>query len=352
MGKEKKEKQSTGKAENKEIAIRENGKVKRFFQKTGEVLKKKWLVNGSKTLLLVAVIIGIYVGAHILLEKATLPEYDFTPEKIYTLTQETKDKISSTDKDVKITLINYNGTTLSDYIDKYREINNKITIEKVDDLATRADLMQEYGLEPSDKLVIIQSEGNEKTLKETDLMTYDYTSFSQIDITEEAITNGILHVTTEYQPKVYFMTSHMMYDKQNFSTILDAIEAESYKLETLDILANGGIPEDSDCLIITTLKEDITDFERDKLIDYIKNGGTLMLLCGPNLNEIQLTNFQKVLDEYGLKFEKGVVFEGDSTRMVSGYPDFIVENTMTNSITKRTKYDNKLLFNRCRKNCI
>ena len=58
-------------------------------------------------------------------------------------------------------------------------------------------------------------------------------------------------------------------------------------------------------------------------------------MCGPNIANVDLSNFQKVLDEYGITIEKGVIFEGDSNHMVAGYPDFIIEQTGDNSLTNK-----------------
>ena len=308
---------------------------KNFFQKIGTALKKKWLINGSKTILLVIIIIAIYIGVNILLENVVLPEIDCTENKIYSLSQESKDKVGNIDKEINITLINYsNNKSVINFIERYIELNKHIKIEKVDDLSARSDLMQTYSLNPTDSLIIIKSGKNEKTLTQNELYTVDYTTYQQIDITEEAITNAIMNVATEQKSKVYMMSNHIMYDVQYYGSIMEAMENEGNEVQTLDILANGEIPEDCNCLIISTLKEDITEQEKDKIIGYIRNGGELLLMCGPNVNNADLSNFQKVLDEYGITIEKGIVFEGTAANMVAGYPDFIIEKTESTSLTQ------------------
>ena len=306
-----------------------------MFQKIGTTVKKKWLINGTKTIILVAIVIAIYIGINILLEKVVLPEIDCSENKIYSLSQESKDKLGNIENDINITLINYsNYISVIKFAERYKELNSHIKIEKVDDLSARADLMQKYSLNPTDNLIIIKSGENEKTLRDSDLYTYDYTTYDQIDITEEAITNAIMDVITVEKPKIYFMSNHTMYNTQYFTTIMEAMRKEANEVETIDILAKGGIPEDCDTLVISTLKEDLTEQEKDKIIAYIKNGGELLLLTGPNINNVNLTNFQKVLDEYGITIEKGVVFEGSSANMVSGYPDFVIEETGSTSLTQ------------------
>lgn len=312
------------------------GSEKKFFQKIGMGLKKRWLINGTKTIILVVIIIAIYIGINILLENVVLPEIDCTQEKIYSLSQETKDKVGNIDKDIQITLINYsNYPSVINFTERYVELNHHIKIEKVDDLSARADLMQTYSLNPTDSLIIVKAGENEKTLSDNDLYTVDYSTYKQIDVTEEAITNAIMDVTIGEKSKVYIMNNHTMYNTQYFGSIIEAMKEEANEVEPLDILANAGIPEDCDCLVISTLKEDLTEQERDKIIEYIKNGGELLLMCGPNINEVNLNNFQKVLDEYGITIEKGVIFEGSAANMVSGYPDFIIEETQSTSLTQK-----------------
>lgn len=325
---------------------KEPGKIKKFFQKIGRILSKKWLVNGTKTIILIAIIILIYIGVNVLLENVILPEIDCTTDKIYSLSDETRDKIGNIEKPVTITLINYSSNnSIMNFMEKYKALNNNITIEEVNDLSARSDLMTKYSLQATDSLIVVLSGDVEKQISQYDMYTYDYTTYETIDTTEEAITNAILDVTTEDKPKIYFMTNHAMYDYQYFSTVTKAMEDEANEVETLDILQNNGIPEDCDTLVITTLKEDITEQEKDAIISYIKKGGELLLMCGPNLTKANLNNFNQVLAEYGITISEGVIFEGDTSNMISGYPDFIVEESESStSITNNLNMSMNICF--------
>ena len=328
-------KDENSKAVIKKEGDKKPGKVKRFFKKIGEILRKKWLVDGTKTLILVAIIVLLYIGVNILLEKVVLPEIDCTQDKMYSLSDESKDKLGNLDKEVTITLINYgSNTSFINFVERYTTINDNIKLERIDDLSSRTDLMNEYSLQTTDSLVLITCGDREKEVTENDMYTFDYSTYQSIDTTEEAITNAILDVTTEEKPKVYFMSNHLAYDVNYFSSIMKTMKDEANEVETIDLFANGGIPEDCDCLVISTLKEDITEQERDNLINYINNGGKLLLMCGPNITGANLSNFQAVLDLYGVSISNGVVFEGESSNMIAGYPDFIIETTQSTSLTQ------------------
>ena len=111
---------------------KEKQEEKNIFQKIGNGLKKRWLINSTKTIILVAIIIAIYIGINILLENVVLPEIDCTENKIYSLSQETKDKLENLDKDINITLINYsNYQSVINFSERYVELNNHIKKYKV-----------------------------------------------------------------------------------------------------------------------------------------------------------------------------------------------------------------------------
>ena len=48
------------------------------------------------------------------------------------------------------------------------------------------------------------------------------------------------------------------------------------------------------------------------------------MLLDPNLNKIDMPNFQAVLDEYGVSVSEGYLLEGDANQMMAGAPNFII----------------------------
>lgn len=298
--------------------------------------KRSWLVSGVVTILLIVIMFDLYILANLGLNNVILPEFDFTENKVYTLSEETKSKLRNLKDEVSITLINYEDTdSVVKLSEKYVVLNNKIKIEKVDNLESRKDLMEKYSLDTTSQLIIINSGENQTILSDYDLYTYDYSTDETIDTSEESITNAIVEVTTKDKPKVYFMSNHAAYEVESyFYTLMDSMKKDANEVDTLDILKTGNVPEDCDTLVITTLAEDITVFEKDKILEYINRGGEILLLIGPNIAEKDLTNFQQVLDQYGITLEEGVIFETSASNMLYGYPDFIIEKVQNSSLTE------------------
>lgn len=304
-----------------------------------QVIKNKWLKSAILTLLLIAIIICAYLAINYAVEKANFADIDMTKEKIYSISQETKDKLRNLENDVTISIYNMYDY-YKDFAYQYARLNDHITVEEVENLTSKTDWKTDYGVSDTSSFIVISTANREKILYEYDLYTYDYTTYEEIDITEEAITNGILDVVTDVKPKIYFLTGHNLYSTSYLQYLQNAIIEEANEVDDLDLMTTGEVPEDCNVLVITALKEDIKELEKDSLIKYIQKGGKILLLLDANLNNVKLTNFQKVLDEYGVSVSNGIILEGDTSKMVSGAPNFVIATmNSSSSITKNINMD-------------
>lgn len=291
-----------------------------------EIIKNKWLIKGTTTLLLVLIVIACYIGLNMLVEKVNVENLDFTEKKLYSLSDETKTKLSDLNQDVTIQLINAtNYRYLIDYAKKYTILNDRIKVEEISDLSSRVDLKTKYNLSDTDMLIVIKEGEKEKTLTSNDLSTYDYSTNKQIDLTEEAITNAIVELSMDKKPVIYVLSSKSYYQsEQALSSVTQKLQDESNEVKYLDILTSGSVPEDCNCLVITTLKEDLNELERDKILEYIKNGGKILMLTSQNVLNVETPNLNAILAEYGISINFGAVFEQDTSKMLQNAPEFVI----------------------------
>ncbi len=327
----KKEKKVKEKKE-KKIKMKKEKSPKKFF----EIIKNKWLIKGTTTLLLVAIIIACYTLINYGVSKLKIEDIDCTEKKLYSLSDETKTKMKDLEKDVTIQLINMSSSNyLIEYANKYPTVSKKINIEEIDDLSSRVDLQTKYNISESDGLIVVKSGEKEKTLKLSDLYTYDYSSGEQIDKTEEALTNAIIEVTIDQKPHIYVLSGKAYYNtEQALSSIVTKLKEESNDVDYLDILTKGEVPSDCNCLVITTLGQDLSELERDKILDYINNGGKILVLTSQNMLEVDTPNFDKILEQYGITLGYGSVFEQDSGKMLSGAPNMIISDVSASFMSK------------------
>lgn len=310
-----------------------------------EIIKKKWLKNTFLTILLIAIIFAIYFGINYAVKKLNLKDIDLTTDKIYSISESTETKLKDLDKDVQIELINMsNYVYLLDFTNKYTQLNSRITMERIDDLTQRPDIMNTYNLESTESLIIVKSGERETYISLNDLYTYDYTTGEQIDTTEESITNAIIEVTIENKPKIYFLEGHNYYNDNYFQLVKQNITAEANEVENLNILTKGSIPEDCNCLVITTLKEDITEIEKDELIAYSNRGGKILLLADSNVLGTSTPNFDEILNLYGFNISNGILMEQDQDKMFYNLPEFIIAKVESSELTQNLKMNINVCF--------
>ena len=302
-----------------------------------ETIKKKWLINGTKTTLLVLIILAIFFGVNIGLQKASLTPLDFSKEKLFTLTQASKDKVKNIEKDVTLYFVEYSDddSTL-DLAKQYSKVNNHIKVEAVK-ANDRPDLVQKYGIESGTTAIIAECGEKYKILSSQDLVTYDSTTYESISIAEEKLTATIQTVTTDTVPKVYFLSGYSKLSLSSGMQYFNAyLENEIYDVETVDVLTTGKIPDDCDTLVITMPSKDFDEIATNAIIDYINSGKNILWFQAATAQNIETPNVNKILAMYGINpFSLGIIREADSDRMLSNQPDLILPNIQSTDVTKK-----------------
>ena len=291
-----------------------------------ETIKKKWLINGSKTILLVAIILTFFIGVTVLMQKLDLTPIDLTEDKLFTLTEESKEQVKNIDKDINIYFVGYSedDSTL-DLAKQYTKANEKIKVEAVT-ATSRPDLVEKYGIETSSQGIIVESGSQYKVLASSDLYTYDYTTYESINVAEEKLTSAIKSVSVEELPKVYFLSGYSSFSLNSGMQYLNMyLQNEVNEVKILDILSEGKVPEDCNTLVIVSPEKDFDDIATNAIIDYINKGGNILWLNAAMAQNINLDNVNKIIAMYGVKpFEVGIIRETDSSKMVANSPDLIM----------------------------
>ena len=243
-----------------------------------QTIKKKWLINGTKTTILVLLIIAVFIAINLGMQALDLTPLDFTQEQLYTLTDESKERVKDIEKDVNIYFIGYSDEDSTvDLAKQYGKANERINVEAIEDVSTRPDLSQKYGIESGTEGIIVECGERSKVLTSSDLVTYDTSTYETISIAEEKLTSSILSVTADEVPKVYFLEGYSDLSlNQNMYMLSIYLGNEVNETETLDILSVGKVPDDCDTLVITSPSKDFDDVATNSILDYLNRGGNIL----------------------------------------------------------------------------
>ncbi len=285
---------------------------------------------GAYSSLLTVLVIAIVVIINLVFSKLDLTT-DLSKNGLFTLTKETKKVVNKMEQDVTLYYMVEDGKE-EDYIynvlKQYGKASDHISLKKVDPVVNPG-FASNHGIdsEIADGDVIVE---NEKT-KAAKYISYDdmyssnqsYTAYGSEDSdtyldAEGQITSAIQSVLSGQKNKMYIMTKH---SELTFgSSLTDALEKMDIETAELELASRKAVPEDCDILLLNGPSTDLTKEEKKMVLDYLKAGGHAMINLAYTENE--LPNVEEILNYYGVRWTKGVIFEGAG--YYASYPNAIL----------------------------
>lgn len=308
------------------------------MKKIINVIKQKWLKDTAWTAILVLIIIAIFIALNVYINTLNTSPIDFTKEKLYTLSDESINQVKDINQDIHIYFFGYeeDNTTVS-LAKQYEIANEKIKAEAIN-IDERPDLAKKYGVEDDTSVgIIVEGPDRYKVLTQSDFYTYDLTTYETIDVSEQKLTNAIIDISIARKPHIYFLTGHNEYTISGYTTnylmtLGVFIQNEVNDISNLDLLQTD-MPEDCDVLVIPSPTKDFSYVETDKILDYINKGGKILWLGEATIEDVDMPNIGRVLEQFGVSFSKGIIIEEDSSKMISESPNLIVTNISYHDIT-------------------
>lgn len=297
------------------------------IQKRRWAFSKKMIGTGAFSAGMIVVMCAICVVVNLVLTAlpAKYTSIDCSATKLYSLTGDTKDRVSKLDEDITIYVLNSKKSKdakIDETINRYKDLSSHIKVKYVDP-AISPKFYQDYtDTTPTTNSLIIESKNRSKVIDYNDIYEYDSSSYyygyqSQSSITgydaEGQITSAIEYVTMDADelPVIYQITGHNETEiGSNFQSVVSKANAN---LKSLELFNEEKVPEDATAIIINSPTVDFNEEDAQKVIDYLNGGGKAMIVGCYAYND-ELTNFNKILAAYNVSFKTGVVAENDSSK--------------------------------------
>ena len=176
----------------------------KLSEKISLAFRRRLLVDGAITFLIVAILIVGYISLNLWVRELDLEDIDITENKIYTLSDASKQAIANVNQDIKIYAYGFKeDSNFINFLKQYQKVNDKIHYEILTE-ENNPGLIQQYNLESGYSIVILECGEARKLIDaSTEFTTYDYSSYESIDVTEQVMTNSILSLTEENKPKIH-----------------------------------------------------------------------------------------------------------------------------------------------------
>lgn len=293
-----------------------------ILQKRRYTVSKRTISFGAYSLAAVALITAIVIVLNFGVNKlpASKTAIDVTNSKLYSLTDDTKEYLSGLDEDITIYVLenkNDSDEIINRTLENMESVSDHIKVEWVDP-AKNPNFLDSYNISSTVYLnsLLVVGQNRWKLVGIEDIYQTEVTDYStyETEITgydgEGRIVSALQYVTSDSVNKAYILTGHgELTLGTNFSSALDKMNFES---ADLDLMQNDSVPEDCGTLIINAPENDLSSDDADKIIEYLNNGGSLIISLNFTLQDSP--NLDRVLDFYGLTAEDGIVIETDSSK--------------------------------------
>lgn len=276
--------------------------------------KTKYRVN-STTLTVGAIVITLLLNAILITfnDKVSL-QLDFSKDKLYELTDQSKQVVDKVTEDVEMIMLTDGSTNeqfsvVENVLKKYSQRNSKITVSALDANKNYADV-KPYLSNITEKLylgsVLIKMGEKFKVVNAKDFYLED-----QLSYVERVCTNKLAGmVDNSYMPKVNLIIGH---GEENIDVYKQVLEGEGYEVSEIDTL-KATMPEDiKTILILSAPKVDFTAEEIDKIDKYLDNGGSVQIHFSPSESVATLERLEKYLsEEWGITRQNVVAVDQEN----------------------------------------
>ena len=305
-------------------------------------ISKKHIKNGSYTMVMSVIFIAVVIVINMIVSTipSKYPEIDISSQKLYSIGDETKKMLKDLEKDVTIYQIAQSGSedeNISNLLKKYEDESKHIKVEQKDPVVNPKFVSQYTSDDLSaNSLIVVCGDRNKvidyNNIYETSVDYQTYSSQTTGFDGEGQITSAIGYVTSENLPVLYTVEGHG--EKDMDSSIKEDIEKANMDIKSLNLLTEGSVPDDADCLFIDSPSTDFSSDEKDAIIEYLENGGKAIIFSDYTTED--MPNFDAILENYGVQRTEGVVFEGDNQHYAMQMPYYLVPTINSTDASSET----------------
>lgn len=302
------------------------------------IQNKKALKKGGYSTALSVVVIAIVVMINLIAGQlpAKYTQFDISTGKLYTIGEETKEILKNLDEDIVIYHIVQSGNednNIEKLLEQYEEASSHVKVEKKDPVEYPSFTKQYTEDSVSENSLIVTGGKRSKVISASTIYetSFDYSTYQSSTTGfdgEGQITSAIAYVISDELPVVYYVDGHNEISLPD--SLTDRIEKANIELQSLSLLTTDSVPENAAALLLNSPESDYSKEEADKVIEYLENGGKVMLVTDYVGKDMK--NYDSILTAYGIKVTDGIVIETDNNMYVQK-PYYIVPDIGASEVT-------------------
>lgn len=228
--------------------------------------------------------------------------WDLTENQRFTLAPQSQSLVAELEQPLKVWIFD-DAPSEKDrrLLQNYQRFSDQFSFEFVHP-DRRPKLVQDFNVQNKGDVFI--EYGDKKQLVQNLL------SFQQReDLSEIQLTNAIAKAQRQEIPQVYFVQGHGELPLNNepggISAAVTALENLGVTVQPLNVVTDGGIPEDADAVVIAGPTRKFLAPEIATLKQYTDQGGNLLVMVSPEAD----AGLEDLLEPWGVSFDPRLVID-------------------------------------------
>jgi ABC-type uncharacterized transport system involved in gliding motility auxiliary subunit len=263
---------------------------------------------GTNVAISILATLGIAIILNVIAAQRFDKVVDWTADKIYTLSDQTKNIMRGLDREVRVIAFFSNSPDnprsqqqyrfAKDMLERYKRETDKLTVEFVNPVADpQKTEMYEIRF---DTTVFESGKKREKVTI----------------IDEQKFTSAIMKVVRDEVKKIYFLTGHEErsiddFEPSGYTQAKEKLEAQNYLVETLVLTTEPQIPADCVLLVIPGPKAPLARHEINAISRYLDKNGKLLIMFEPSIARAEdpNRNLVRLMDRWGISVGNNLVID-------------------------------------------
>lgn len=236
---------------------------------------------GANVVISLIGLVGIVVIINVLVSQRFDRTADWTSEKLYTLSGQTKNILHGLDREVKVLAFFSNNSDNPrmqnqlafgrDVLSRYARETDKLKVEFFDPAAD-PQARELYGID-FDGTVVFESNGKREQVRIVD---------------EQKFTSAIMKVVRDEIKHIYFLIGHEergidVFESDGYQNAKEALEKQNYAVEPLTLTTEPDVPVDCSALVLAAPKTPLIAHEIEAIGRYLERDGKLLLMLEPSI---------------------------------------------------------------------
>ena len=240
--------------------------------------------------------------------------WDFTENKIYTLSEQSQKIVANLSQTLEVVVFDRNtNSELEAFLQNYRRYSNQFKYRFVDPEQS-IGLAQQYGVQSLGEIYLNYGDRRQK------LEVNNGANTAVVEtLTETKLTNGIESIKRDRPTNIYFLQGHgeasLDLVEGGLAQVVNNLENRGNIVSELNLASSGAIADDADLIIIAGATRKLLAAEVSTLQQYLQAGGSLLLLLSPNTD----LGINAILQNWGIELDNRLIVDGSGAGKVMGF---------------------------------